>query len=30
MKFKIKDEVAKFVNQQTKRRPMIVPIIMEI
>ena len=30
MKFKIKDEVAKFVNQQTKRKPMIVPIIMEI
>ncbi len=30
MKFKIKDEVAKFVNQQTKRKPMIVPVIMEI
>jgi ribonuclease J len=30
MKFKIKDEVAKYVNQQTKRRPMIVPIIMEV
>jgi ribonuclease J len=30
MKFKIKDEVAKYVNQQTKRKPMIVPIIMEI
>ena len=30
MKFKIKDEVAKYVNQQTKRKPMIVPIIMEV
>ena len=30
MKFRIKDEVAKYVNQQTKRKPMIVPIIMEI
>ena len=30
MKFKIKDEVAKFVNQQTNRKPMIVPIILEI
>lgn len=30
MKFKIKDEVAKYVNQQTKRKPMIVPVIMEI
>ena len=30
MKFRIKDEVAKYVNQQTKRKPMIVPIIMEV
>ena len=27
---KNKDEVAKYVNQQTKRKPMIVTIIMEI
>ena len=30
IKFKVKDEVAKFVYAQTKRKPMIVPIIMEI
>ncbi|MGN1096170.1 MAG: ribonuclease J [Eubacteriales bacterium] len=29
IKFKVKDEVAKFVLSQTKRKPMIVPIIME-
>ena len=30
MKNRIKDETAKYINQKTKRKPMILPIIMEI
>lgn len=30
MKGKIKDEIAKYINIKTKRKPMILPIIMEI
>ena len=30
MKNRIKDETAKYINQKTKRKPMILPIILEI
>ena len=30
MKNRIKDDTARFIAQKTKRKPMILPIIMEI
>ena len=30
MKGRIKDEIAKYINVKTKRKPMILPIIMEV
>jgi ribonuclease J len=30
MKNRIKDEISKYISQKTKRKPMILPIIMEI
>ena len=30
IKNSIKDEVAKFIYKETKRRPMILPILMEV
>ena len=30
LKYKVKDDLSKFIYSQTKRKPMILPIIMEI
>jgi ribonuclease J len=30
LKYKVKDDLSKFIYSQTKRKPMILPIIMDI
>ena len=30
IKSRIKDEIGRYINQKTKRRPMVLPILMQI